>query len=315
MYTREIIFSYLYPFSEKFYSNYGYGPSSSSIRWSFDLATIPAFSYEGTFHLYRGEGSYSDYEQVYLEFARKYNMMVHRDNFDWSVLKNANPFKGKRQAYLYKDCEGNPRGYFIFEKSEEQEQPVMDCKEIIFDSFITLKTIMSFIKSFSSHYNKVAFHAPRSLSLEYFCSDYSQSASKRQILQNGMVRVINAAKVLEQATYRGDGELCIQLLDTYLENNNKVFHIIYYNGKAEKITAYDAASFPFSDTLENTSTDTSLGKKEADIVMTINQFSAAIVGNYDVTDLDYQEGVTLNCSKEKAAQLIYKKPNWINNFF
>lgn len=315
MYERGVAFSYLYPFSEKFYANYGYAPSSASIRWSFDLTSIPVISYEGTFHLYRGEGDYSDYEQIYLAFAKKYNMMVHRDNFDWSVLKNANPFKGKRQAYLYKDRDGNPKGYFIFEKSEEQEQPIMDCKEIIFDSFITLKAIMSFIKSFSSHYNKVAFHAPRNLSLEYFCLDYSQSASQRQLRQNGMVRVINAAKVLEQANFRGDGELYIQILDSCLENNNKVFHVIYRSGKADKVTAHDASLSTLTETTKNVPAVLSPDKKEADIVMTINQFSAAILGNYDVMDLDYLEGVTLNCSKEKAAQLIYKKPNWINNYF
>ncbi len=316
MYERGVSFSYLYPFSEKFYGNLGYAPSSACTRWSFDLNTIPGTFYDGTFHLYRGDGNYSEFESVYQSFAQKYNMMVHRDSYDWDVLKNANPFKGKRQAYLYKDIDGKPGGYFIFEKSEEQDQNIMDCKEMIFDSFKTLKAIMSFVKSFSSHYDKIVFNAPRCLSLEYFCTDYSQSGSSRSIRQNGMVRVIHVEEVLKHAIYRGDGELSIHILDSCLENNNKVFHVVHSNGKAKEVTSSDApSSGPVTADKENNTAVFSGYSGKIDIEITINQFSAAITGNYDVTDLDYLEGVTLNCSKKKAAGLIFKKPCWINNHF
>lgn len=316
MYDRGVSFSYLYPFSEKFYGNFGYVTSAAKIRWSFDLAAIPAALYDGTFQLYRKDGNDSEFETAYLNFAVKYNMMVHRDKYDWEVLKNADPFQGKRQAYLYKDRDGSPKGYFIFEKSEDRNQVIMDCKEMIFDSFTTLKAIMSFVKSFSSHYSKIIFNAPQCLSLEYFCLDYSQSGSSRELRQSGMVRVINAAEVLKHAFYKGDGKLTIHILDPFLENNNKVFHVIYRNGKAAEVTAHESSSFALSLTEE--SDDPMIlaaSKEEIDIEMTVDQFSAAIIGKYDVTDLDYVEGITLNCSKEKAAGLIFKKPCWINNFF
>ena len=295
MYERKIFFSYLYPFSEKFYGNFGYTPSSASIHWNFVLNTIPGYHYDGTFHLYRGDGNFSEFEKAYRTFAEKYNMMVNRDTYDWETLKAANPFKGNRQAYLYKDMDGNPKGYFIFDKRNDPDQVVLDCKEMVYDNFTTLKAIMSFVKTFSADYNTVQFSAPRCLSLEYFCEDYSRSKSSRSIRQNGMVRVINVKEVLKHARYKGSGDMYIKISDSFINQNNGIFHVVYKDGKALKIT--------------------SLNDGAADMEMTINQFSAAAVGYYDVSDLDYLDGITLNCSKEKAADFIYKKPCWINNFF
>ena len=300
MYEKGNYFSYLYAFSERFYGNFGYIRSSASILWSFDLATVPNDRYDGSFHLYRGDGNYSDYDLVYQSFAKKYNMMVQRDSFDWDILKTANPFKGKRSAYLYKDINGKPCGYLVFEKSVENRQDILDCKEVIFDSFKTLKAIMSFAKTFSADYAKIQFCAPNSLTLDYFCDDYSQSSSYRKIKQNGMIRVVNVKEVLRQAIYRGSGDLTLYIHDQYLDKNNKKFHVTYKDGTAVKIS---------------TSVITSEKQIKVDIEMTINQFSSAIVGNYDVADFEYQEGITLNCNSEKASDLFYRKPCWINNFF
>ncbi len=130
-----------------------------------------------------------------------------------------------------------------------------------------------------------------------------------------MARVINVEEVLKHALYKGDGELYIRIQDTIIKENNKVFQIIYKDNKAVEV-------FPLSDsrlsglrTAEQDALTTLDSEEKVDIEMTINQFSAAILGNYDVSDIDYLEGITLYCSKEKASGLIFKKPCWINNFF
>ena len=316
MYECGISFSYLYPFSEKFYGNFGYTPSSQSIRWNFTLLTIPDYHYDGSFHLYRGDGNYSEYEIAYRTFAENYNMMVNRDSYDWEVLKSANPFKGSRQAYLYKDKAGNPKGYLVFDKLNEPNQIILDCKEIVYDSFTVLKAIMSFVKTFSADYDTVQFNAPRNLSLEYFCEDYSQSKSSRSILQNGMVRVINVNEVLKHSLYKGSGRMSIKVKDSFINQNNGVFHVVYREGRAEEIT-FDEAGHD-STGIKGIIPDISASAKKSmdvDIAMTINQFSAAATGYYDVDDLNYLEGIILNCPEEKAADFIFKKPSWINNFF
>jgi hypothetical protein len=241
--------------------------------------------------------------------------MVHRDSYDWGILKAANPFKGERSAYLYKDSTGKPCGYLIFDHLQENDKLILDCKELIFDSFLTLKAIMSFVKTFSADYAKFQFTAPSCLNLDYFCEDYAKSATGRTLLQNGMLRVVNVMQVLKQAIYKGSGEIKLLIYDSYLSENQNMYHIVYKNGAATQITKTPIpTSFNYLE-----SPDTALSEEAAfnnlDIEMTINQFSAAIVGKYNVTDFDYQEGIKLYCSKEKASDLFYRKPCWIHNYF
>lgn len=310
MYSNGTSFTYLYAFSEKFYGNFGYIPASTSLQWCLDLSTIPDYRLSGTFSLYRGEEDYSDYEKLYTTFAGKYNMMVHRDSYDWEVLKSADPFKGSRFAYLYKNSAGEPGGYLIFEKQKDNSSVILDCKELIFDSFESLKALMAFAKTFSADYDKIRFNAPAYLNLDYFCEDYSQSSSFRCFKQNGMVRAVNVYQVLEQASYQGTGEISLRVYDSILPENNKIFTVTFTDGKAIQVLCETVNVCTLND---NNNASGSL--KKPDLEMTINQFSAVITGKYQVSDLEYQEGITLHCSKEKAASLIYKKPCWINNFF
>lgn len=319
MYERGNSFSFLYPFSEKFYGNFGYSPFSASTLWSFDLKAIPNSRYDGAFHLYHCDGNYTGFDTAYQLYAEKYNMMVHRDSYDWDILKSANPFKGNRSAYLYTDNTNKACGYIIFEGLRVNDQGILDCKEIVFDSFQTLKAIMSFVKTFSADYLKIQFAAPASLNLDYFCEDFSQSPSSRSFKQNGMVRVVNVKDVLSHAIFKGSGELKLLIHDSYIIENQKIFDIIYKDGHAVNIreTNFSESTQDQKSFSENLSTsDTTLVNHEnVDIEMTINQFSAAIVGKYDVSDFDYQEGITLFCNKDNAAELFYRKPCWINNYF
>ncbi|MDF2588039.1 MAG: hypothetical protein K0S41_1880 [Anaerocolumna sp.] len=308
MYDKGVHFSYLYAFSEKFYGNFGYIRSSASTLWSFDLATIPDYRYDGSFHLYRADGNYEEFDMVYHEYAKKYNMMVHRDKYDWDILKESNPFKGYRSAHLYKDKTGKPCGYMIYEKLHEDNHVILNCKELIFDSFTTLKALMSFAKTFSADYDQVIFRAPKCLSLDYFCEDYSQSSSYRNTKQNGMVRVINVEEVLKHAKYKGDGEIKLFIKDSFLPVNNRIYTVTYENGKATLIKTSEIIN-------SNSNIDSLAQTEQIDVIMTINQFSSAIVGNYDVSDFEYQDGITLYCSKEKASTCFYSKPCWINNYF
>ncbi|BCJ93319.1 hypothetical protein acsn021_08880 [Anaerocolumna cellulosilytica] len=310
MYNNGSAFSYLYPFSEQFYGNFGYIPACTSIQWCLDLNTIPEYKSKGTFSLYRPFKDYTEFEAVYKDYADKYNMMVHRDSYDWEVLKSADPFKGSRSAYLYKNAAGKAAGYLIFERKEDKDAVILECKELIFDGFESLKALMAFAKTFSADYDKIRFHAPVTLCLDYFCEDYSQSSSYRSFNQNGMVRAINVHKLLEQANYQGSGIISLQVYDSILPENDRIFTVTFTNGKATQVIS--EASNTHTNEADNYSAES---LKKPDLEMTINQFSAAIIGKYQISDLEYQKGITLNCSKEKAASLIFKKPCWIHNPF
>lgn len=297
MYRQGFEFSYLFAFSEAFYEKFGYRRSSTSVLWDFDMQGIPDYRFEGSFSMYRGEEDISEYETAYKKYADKMNLMIYRDEFDWDRLKNANPFKIPKYAFLYKNAAGEPCGYVIYQKKKEHGRILFDCSELVFDSFETLKAIMSFIRTYASDYDVARFAAPSCYNLEYFCKDYQQYKSSSSFLTNGMVRVVNVKEVLAKACYQGSGCVTIEVKDEQIPENNKIFEITYMDGRAKNIQEQNA------------------GAIVPDVEMTVSVFSGAIAGNYNADDFDFMEGINIHSDKEKLKGIFYKKPCWICNYF
>lgn len=232
-------------------------------------------------------------------------MMVVRDELDWNRVKEADPFKGEGHAFLYKDEKGKPAGYLVFEKKiGEKDRRILNCREAAFDSFATLKALMAFLKTFAADYEGACLQAPFSLNLGYFCADYPQSGTARKVTMNGMARAVHVEEVLRLAKYQGSGSIGLYVHDDFLPKNNGLYHIAFEDGKAKEVKFTSLPPAPFGKT----------GKK-ADVEITVNIFSGAILGNYDVADFAYMEGVALHCDEKKVSQVFYKKPCWINNYF
>ncbi len=306
LYEKKVPFSYLYPFSEQFYGSFGYHRSCASILWDFDLKTIPDYKWPGTFQLHRPGEAFEDFKAAYQAFAPKWNMMVIRDGLDWNAVKNADPFKGESHAFLYRDEKGKPCGYLVFEKRVgDKGRRILGGKEVAFDSFSTLKALMAFAKTFAADYEGISFSMPSNLNLGYFCADYPQSGTSQQMKTNGMVRVIHAEEVLRLAGYKGSGSLALYLHDDFLPQNNGLYHITFDNNKAKEIAFTPLLPAPFGQA----------GLQSPDVEMTVNVFSSAILGNYNISDFEYMDCVKVYANQEAASRVFYAKPCWINNYF
>lgn len=295
MYDKDVIFSYLYPFSESFYRKFGYEKAVNSLVWDFDLRFIPVSSYKGTFSLYdKGEIS-AEFKSLYEAFAAKHNLMIHRDDYDWSVLKNAKGAINNTYAYLYRGENKEPKGYVIFNKEAENNISYLRSQEIIFDSFETLKAILGLLSTYAADFPYLRTRLPEWYNMRYFCSDYVQSQSNISYISDGMVRAVNVREILKMAAYKGEGELNIRITDEQIKNNSSTFKVLYKNGKAEQVE-------------ENV-------KTQADIEMPVSVFSAAITGSCKAEDFLFMDEVCMRCSVQKASEVFYKKPSWIVNFF
>lgn len=298
MYQEGYVFSYLYAFSEEFYRRFGYEPSCHARAWQFSMNTIPSTTYNGTFALYRGDEDLPSFSVAYEQYAKSLNLCVHRCQYDWDHLRLANPFKENKSAYLYRDETGKPAGYVIIEKVNEKDGRILHCSELVYDNFTTLKAIFSFIKTFQAAFDTFRLRAPGIIDLRYFCKDYSQSNSSIEIQQNGMVRVVNVKKVLEGARYKGSGKVSLRIRDSIIAENNKDYHLAFSKGQCQELDI-----LPINE--ENT----------VDLILTINQFSAAIVGNYNVTDFMYMDLEQPCRNVEEIEKIFFRKPCWINNSF
>lgn len=296
-YAEGQVFSYLYPFSESFYGRYGYHRLTNSIRYELRLNGFPDTPYDGSFHLLTDQnpGLLSEFQEAYKNFAPDYNLCVNRESFDWKNVTDAKAYYNNQYAYLYKNSEGSPVGYLVFRKDGR----VLRCRELIFDSFSTLKAIFSFVKTYSADFDILQFHAPACVHMEHFCTDFSMNPGVMKITSNGMVRVLNVQTVLEHAKYLGSGSLCLKITDSLLPANHGFFLVNFTDGSATSVQfiPMDAA-----------------GEQQADIELSVSLFSAAISGNYHSSDFDYVAGIQTR-SIEKRNQIFYRKKCFINNYF
>ena len=110
----------------------------------------------------------------------------------------------------------------------------------------------------------------------------------------GMVRVINVAQVLRMASSKGSGSLVLDITDAQIPQNNGRFEVRFADGATADVGMTD---------------------KEPDLRMGINDFSRLILGRYDTEALAYMDGVEVLCPPDKAAKLIFKKPQYITRYF
>ncbi|MFT3983336.1 MAG: GNAT family N-acetyltransferase, partial [Lachnospiraceae bacterium] len=99
-------FSYLYPFSEAFYGAFGYRRTDNSILHTYSLQVLPDYRSTGSFSIKQGSEVPEDYKTAYFAFAKKFNMMVKRDDLDWKNLTEAKGSENNNYAYLYRDADG-----------------------------------------------------------------------------------------------------------------------------------------------------------------------------------------------------------------
>lgn len=298
-YAENQMFSYLYPFSESFYGKFGYQRMGNSKRYTFKLQGIPDFSYSGKFQLLV-EGNkelFEKFQAAYAAFASTCNMMVKRDSHDWDNVRKAKAHINNQYAYLYTDENGEPAGYIVFQRAGQ----TLNCRELVFRDYDTLKAIFGFMKGYASDYQDIKFHAPAALHLEEFCKDFCAYQPKIEQAMNGMIRVIQVEQALKNANYRGSGTVKIQIIeDSYIPQNNGLFSVTFQENKATEVVHLCE---------EQT--------EEFDICMPISVFSAAIVGNYSMEDFAWIEKVTVpNLEKVEILQKVfYRKKSFINNFF
>ena len=298
LYGEQVPFSYLYPFSEQFYRSFGYGDGCGGIEWTFELRGIPDFSYAGSFELHMPGAPIDDFDRVYGGFAAGLNMMIQRTPKRGHHAANADPFKDNASAVLYRDAAGEPAGYVVFGRRVDPVLgPVLQGAELAFDGFETLRALMAFVKSYRSDYGYFTITMPESMNLDFFCTDFAQTKTTKTIIKRGMVRAVHVEAVLKLARYRGDGALSVFVRDAFLPGNTGRYEIEFADGRAKAVRFAPCES------------------ADCDIDMTINAFSSAILGAYDVADFAYMDGVSIHADADLVAKVFYKKPCFINNHF
>lgn len=295
MYANDAVFSYLYPFSTAYYRKFGYEMCVEKMRYQIKISAIRPFIVDGRCHLVeQGNFMLEDIKKIYRVWQNRYNLMVENEDFEYDWVLKSNPPKDQHFTYIYKSKEGEPKGYLTFTKEDTSTGRNMLLKRLIYTDVEGFKGLMNLVHSCASDHEFVTFYLPIDQNIVPLFPEWSLGAGKCGIVFGGMVRVINAQKALQLASYQGDGSLVIQIADPIIPQNNGSFYVRYEHGAAVEVKATDM---------------------QVDIELGINDFSRLIVGVIDMNSLPFLEEVRVNTDIDKLSKVFHLKPNYITESF
>lgn len=297
MYRNGYEFSYLYPFSTSFYRQFGYETCVQKFDWQVKLASLQPRKVAGSFHLAEKHNSMTDAIRALDSiWEREFNMMVRHEKENYQWTKECDPAVKQEFTYVYFDAEGAPKAYTTFKVVSQNDGRNLECSRFCFADPEGFHGLMALFKSLAADHTYAKFKTPALHGLQYLLPEWNLGAVKWELLHNaGMVRVINAAKVLEKARYRGTGRAVLQLRDAMIPENNGTFAVSFENGRCVHVEVTE--ELPHA-------------------VMEISTFSALIAGVCDFSEARYTfQGLEVTAETDVLEQIFFRKPMMIVDFF
>lgn len=301
MYENGFTFSYLYPFSTQYYRKFGYEVGAEARRWVMPLADIRPKDVGGTIEQIFPGDDFSPLLEVYDACFADCNMSAVRDRYD-AGLEKAKLMEEHRYVYVWRNEAGAPRGLMIAHKTREDGAVVMDCNHtfgaqnengFLFCDMEALSALLFFVKSaFSADYDKISFTTRREIDLTSLVGENNSASCS--MFWNGMLRVVNVRRVLENCSCRGTGCVRIAVEDTILPENCGTWKLTFAPGQVNFV--------------EKT-------EEQPDVSLTINAFSALICGARDVHSLAWIPDAVVHNAAAPFAGVFYAKPCFMLDLF
>lgn len=315
MYQNGVAFSYLYPFSTAYYRKFGYEMGCEKLQYHVSLSHLKPYAVTGKCFLAEpGNFMLEDIKAIYRTWQSKYNMMIANEDYEYAWVEKSNPVKDQEFTYVYKSESGEPMGYMTVKQIVESDGRNVTCPRLCFTCPEGLKGLLNILISLGTDHAHATFEVPGDVDLTLLLPEWSMGAISLRKIWNGMVRVVNVEKVLRGARYIGSGSVKIGIKDPQIAENNGVFEVTFEDGICKDITICGCKTCDGSDACGagNACDGTDA---QADVTMTINEFSRLIIGTSDASSLAYMERVTVHNSSAPLSQVFYKKPTMIVQFF
>ena len=299
MYENDFTFSYLFPFSTEYYRKFGYEVAGVMNEWTLNLKDIKPRDVGGTIEQFFPGDDLSPLLEVYNKCFADVNMSALRDTYS-EELNEKNFMNDMRYVYLWRNANGEPHGLMISKKEKDGDKTLLNCMHtfgsrcgFLFCDAEAFHALMFFAKSaFSSDYDAIRFAALPQQSITSLVGENNEAENKP--FWNGMLRVVNVQRVLENCVCRGEGCVKIEVRDDIIEENNGVWKLTFTQGKPNLVEKTD---------------DT------ADVSMSINHFSALICGVREAQDMMWIPDVKIQNPNADFSGVFYLKKNYMMDLF
>lgn len=296
MYREGYVFSYLYPFSTGYYRKFGYENCVRKLSVTVDLGLLSPRKCEGSLVLAEpGHDLTTAVQAVEEAWESRYNMMVLHGKEAYRWVAQSNPARKQQFTYVYFDPVGTAKAYTRFHL---ENQP--DGRNLVSDRFFFLDRagfdgLMNLYNSMASDHRYVKFTLPSEPAMAYLMPEWSLGAVAWSVLPAGMVRVVDVKRALELATYRGSGQVALQISDAQIAENNGVFRVRYENGCGVSVEKTDG---------------------NPDLILPISAFSALLSGVCDGNEaMTWMPEARPQRENLALDGIFYQKPLFLVDYF
>ena len=217
--------SYLYPFSHRYYRQYGYECVMNLRSIKIPTDNIGHIERNDSSVLFTGDQKVlDDIMTVYNEFIKNYNGGFKRAGDHFPNLTRT-PHKDKRYTYVWYDDNSAPGAYVTFHIDGD----TMKVTEFAYISSKAMYGMLGFLRMYDGQVDEISLRElPADTELEYAPREYNDA--EYSLYSFGMGRVLLVETLLNTNKYEGCGHFSLKVND-YLEYNNYIFDVEFADGK------------------------------------------------------------------------------------
>jgi len=225
------VFSYLYPFSYKYYRKFGYELCFNRYVVKLSPSSLRGLKPAGGLIFFKKDDDIAPYTDIYRRFISGFNLAIVRNDEDFSIFINKDPYISKQYTYLWHNDSGVLKSYITFTGARLTEwSSQMKINEFAWVDTEGLYGMLSLLGRFDVQYKEIYWEAPDIINPYSLLEEpYDMEISMQR---GGMNRIINLEKALSlMKAPDGDGGVIISVTDSFLEWNNGTFEILWGGGK------------------------------------------------------------------------------------
>ncbi len=235
------VYSALWPFEHKFYSNFGYASIEKAISYKIKPSNIRKDLQKDesiSIKRYEPTKDFKKLNTIAQNAVNKYTRIVGKEDA-WKLRSYAQRFK----MYLFERGEV-PVGYFCFKlKKTGEYQHDMNILDLAYIDISTKKSIFSFLRNFDSDVKHIMINLPYEEEILSYLVDYN--SEHKFASWSGMLRVLDLKMCFEGLNFPPNisTSLHLKMEDKIIEENTGTWKIAINNGKciAVKTTEEDVS--------------------------------------------------------------------------
>lgn len=189
------VFSYLFPFSFSYYSQFGYAPGCQRFDVSYPVNKLSCHKENGHVRHVSGLSDLETIAAIYRRFTAHTNGAVLRSRSTWEKMLKRDAEADQTHTYVWQDLEGCDRAWISFTTQCENNASELTIDDWASDSIDGLTGLLAFLTRFASDYKTVHMRLPIDIDLTRLFPE--ANALECRFRTYGQIRLLDVKKALD----------------------------------------------------------------------------------------------------------------------